>query len=122
MNNPTARARMGDFGIRTPAEFDALNGATRLTGAYFHGMAPDFDFYYILRIGDVDGPMIGGVSIAQRAASVPQRFGGAFWKLTWAKATQPRAQGNSSSLATPTPTRPTPTPVGVHVTKHRNAL
>jgi hypothetical protein len=48
MNSPTVHARMGDFRIRTPAEFDALNGATRLTGAYFHGMVPNFDFYHIL--------------------------------------------------------------------------
>jgi hypothetical protein len=34
MNSPTAHARMGDFRVRTPAEFDALNDATRLTGAY----------------------------------------------------------------------------------------
>jgi RimJ/RimL family protein N-acetyltransferase len=66
---------MGDFGIRTSAEFDALNRATRLTGAYCEGMVPDFDFYYILRIGDEDGPMIGGVSIAQRGASVPPDIG-----------------------------------------------
>jgi RimJ/RimL family protein N-acetyltransferase len=75
MNSPIAHARMGDFGIRTPAEFDALNGATRLTGTYCQGMVPDFDFYYILRIGDEDGPMIGGVSIAQRGVSVPPGIG-----------------------------------------------
>jgi RimJ/RimL family protein N-acetyltransferase len=75
MNSPTAHARMGDFGIRTHAEFDALNGTTRLTSAYSRGMVPDLDFYYILRIGDKDGPMIGGVSVAQRGASVPPDIG-----------------------------------------------
>jgi hypothetical protein len=75
MNSPTAHARMGDFGIRTPAEFDAINGATGLAGAYCQGMVPDFDFYYILRMGDEDGPMIGEVSIAQRGASVPPGIG-----------------------------------------------
>jgi RimJ/RimL family protein N-acetyltransferase len=38
-------------------------------------VVPDFDFYYILRIGDKDGPMIGGVSVAQRGASVPPDMG-----------------------------------------------
>lgn len=75
INNPTAYARMGDFGLRTPAEFDALNAATRLTVASAKGMVPDFDFYYIPRIGDKDGPMIGGVSVAQRGASVPPDIG-----------------------------------------------
>jgi RimJ/RimL family protein N-acetyltransferase len=75
MNNPTAHARMGDFGIRTPAEFDALNAATRLTGAHCRGMVADLDIYYILRIGDRNGPMIGGVSVAQRGASVPPDIG-----------------------------------------------
>jgi RimJ/RimL family protein N-acetyltransferase len=71
MNSPTAHARMGDFRIRTPAEFDALNGATRLTSAYCQGMVSGFDFYYILQIGDENDPMISGVSIAQQGASVP---------------------------------------------------
>lgn len=75
MNNPTAHARMGDFGIRTPAEFDVVNHATRLTGTYCQGFIADFDFYYILRLGSKDGPMIGGVSVAQRSPSVPPDIG-----------------------------------------------
>jgi RimJ/RimL family protein N-acetyltransferase len=75
MNSPTAHARMGDFGIRTLAEFDAINGATHLAGAYCEGMVPDFDFYYILRMGDEDGPVVREVSIAQRGASVPPGIG-----------------------------------------------
>ncbi|KUJ14566.1 uncharacterized protein LY89DRAFT_671901 [Mollisia scopiformis] len=75
MNSPTAHARMGDFGIRTPTEFDALNSATRLAGPYCQGLVPDLDFYYVLRLGDKDGPMIGGVSVAQRSASVPPDVG-----------------------------------------------
>jgi RimJ/RimL family protein N-acetyltransferase len=75
MNSPTAHARMGDFGIRTPAEFDALNNATRITRAYSQGMVPDLDFYYIIRISGEDGPMIGGVSLAQREAAVPPDMG-----------------------------------------------
>ena len=59
VNSPIAHARMGDFGIRTPAEFDVINDTTGLAGAYCQGMVPDFDFYYILRMGDEDGPMIG---------------------------------------------------------------
>jgi RimJ/RimL family protein N-acetyltransferase len=66
---------MGDFGIKTPAEFDALNAGTRLTGTSAQGIVPDFDFYYILRIGDKNGPMIGGVSVVQRGASVPPDMG-----------------------------------------------
>lgn len=59
VNSPTAHARMGDFGIRTRAEFDVINDTTDLAGAYCQGIVPDFDFYYILRIGDEDGLMIG---------------------------------------------------------------
>lgn len=75
MNSPTAHARMGDFGIRTPAEFDALNAATRLSCAYSQGLVPDLDFLYILRLGEKDGPTIGGLSLAQRGASVPPDIG-----------------------------------------------
>lgn len=75
MNSATAHTRMGDFGITTPAQFDALNHATRLTGASCQGLTPDFDFYYILHLKSTSGPMIGGISIAQRSASVPPDIG-----------------------------------------------
>lgn len=66
---------MGDFGITTPAQFDVVNLATRLSRTYCQGLDPDFDFYYLLRIGDKNGPLAGGISLAQRSASVPPDIG-----------------------------------------------
>ncbi|CAF9927281.1 MAG: hypothetical protein HETSPECPRED_006544 [Heterodermia speciosa] len=74
MNSPTAHANMGDYGIRTPAQFDALNAASRLSPAVC-GRTPDTDVYYLIRIGDQTGPMIGAVSLMQRASGTPPDLG-----------------------------------------------
>ena len=75
MNTPTAHVNMGDYGIRTPAQFDALNSATRLSPSACEGRIPDTDVYYLLRMGDKSGPLMGAVSLAQRAASTPPDMG-----------------------------------------------
>lgn len=75
MNSPTAHANMGDYGIRTPAQFDALNSATRLSPSACEGRVPDTDVYYLLRLGQKTGPLMGAVSMAQRAASTPPDLG-----------------------------------------------
>lgn len=75
MNTPTAHINMGDFGIRTPAQFDALNHATRLSPSACEGRIPDTDVYYLLRMGQKSGPLMGAVSLAQRAASTPPDMG-----------------------------------------------
>jgi hypothetical protein len=75
MNNPTAYARIGDFGIRN-LQNSMLSTPQRVSLVPIpEGWLPDLDFYYILRIGDKNGPMIGGVSVAQRGASVPPDIG-----------------------------------------------
>lgn len=117
MNSPSAHARMGDFGIRTPAQLDELNFGTRL-GAATLGLADvdvDCDVYYLPRVTSerVEGmfvrqiyrcvfipraqnrrdylestrklyetngtknkaPLIGGVSLAQRAPTLPPDAG-----------------------------------------------
>ncbi|MCJ1451302.1 hypothetical protein MMC28_001638 [Mycoblastus sanguinarius] len=75
MNSPTAHINMGDYGIRTPAHFDALNSATRLSPSTCEGRTPDTDVYYLLRMGKKSGPLMGAVSLAQRAASTPPDMG-----------------------------------------------
>ncbi|CAD6576756.1 MAG: hypothetical protein ASARMPREDX12_007997 [Alectoria sarmentosa] len=75
MNSPTAHINMGDYGVRTPAQFDALNFATRLSPSACDGRVPDTDIYYLLRKGPKSGPLMGAVSLAQRAASTPPDMG-----------------------------------------------
>lgn len=75
MNSPTAHMKMGDFGIRTPAQFNALNSATRLSPSTCGGRELDIDVYYLLRMGPKSGPLMGAVSLAQRGASTPPDMG-----------------------------------------------
>lgn len=75
MNSRTAHINMGDYGIRTPAQFDALNSATRLSPSTCEGRIPDTDVYYLLRLGHKSAPLMGAVSLAQRAASTPPDIG-----------------------------------------------
>lgn len=75
MNSPTAHKNMGDFGIRTAAAFDELNISTRLSPTIFPDpISVDIDVYYLLRLGKT-GPLMGGVSIAQRSPNVPPDIG-----------------------------------------------
>ena len=75
MNSPTAHANMGDYGIRTPAQFDALNAATRLSSSTCGGRISDTDVYYLLRLDQSSGPLMGAVSMQQRAATTPPDLG-----------------------------------------------
>lgn len=74
MNSPTAHANMGDYGIRTPAQFDTLNSSSRLSPTVC-GRNPDTDVYYLIHIGDQTGSMIGAVSLMQRANYTPPDLG-----------------------------------------------
>ena len=74
MNTPTAHANMGDYGIRTPVQFDALNSSSRLSPTVC-GRDPDIDVYYLIRVGDKTRPMIGAVSLMQRASCTPPDLG-----------------------------------------------
>jgi len=69
MNSATAHITLGDFGIRTSEQFDALNRPARLKGTQFTNGVADDDLYYLLRLGaqSPDGELIGGVSLCQRS-------------------------------------------------------
>ena len=60
INTPTAFADMGDFGIRTHADYDALR-----TSAQLPQLKPA-DVIYVIRIGDKSGPLAGSVTLCQR--------------------------------------------------------
>lgn len=75
INTPTAHTVMGDYGIRTSAQLDTLNFATRLSPSACQGRIADTDVYYLLRMGDKSGPLMGAVSLAQRAPSTPPDMG-----------------------------------------------
>ena len=68
MNTATAHATLGDLGVRTPAQFDALNATSRLRGHRFTDGVADDDLYYVIRFGfdDPSGELIGGISLRQR--------------------------------------------------------
>lgn len=67
---------MGDLGVRTPEEFDALNARARLCDTRLSNGVADEDVFYLLRLkgGEEDGRLIGGVSLGQRRAK-PQGGG-----------------------------------------------
>ncbi|KAL8813503.1 MAG: hypothetical protein Q9200_000238 [Gallowayella weberi] len=66
---------MGDFGIRTHAEFDSLNRATRLSPSVTGGKIPDIDIYYLLRLEQASAPLLGAVSLTQRSTVAPPDIG-----------------------------------------------
>ncbi|KAL8830491.1 MAG: hypothetical protein Q9191_001395 [Dirinaria sp. TL-2023a] len=66
---------MGDRGIRTPAQLDALNSGIRLSRSACQGRTPDTDVYYLMRLGHESGPLMGFVTLVQRAASTPPDLG-----------------------------------------------
>lgn len=70
MNSRTAHERMGDFGVRAPAQFDEMNAICRLRGQKFKDGIADDDLYYAIRLGPdaMSGGLIGGVSFCQRVA------------------------------------------------------
>lgn len=79
MNSSTAHRNMGDFGIRTPEDFDKLNSSTRLAASLFaNSVKIDTDIYYLARIKDSEAPLIGGVSACQRNSKVPPDMGWCF--------------------------------------------
>ena len=63
INSPTALADLGDFGIRTQADYDALRTSVQLP------QVEPADFIYLIRIGDKNGPLAGSVTLAQRGES-----------------------------------------------------
>lgn len=75
INSPTALADMGDREIRTPAQLDALSSGIRLSRFVCQGRTPDTDVYYLMRLGHESGPLMGFVTLVQRAASTPPDLG-----------------------------------------------
>ena len=67
-NSKTAHERMGDVGIRTPAEFDDFNSRYRLRGSQWKDEVADDDCIYLLRVGShsPNGELVGAVSMATR--------------------------------------------------------
>jgi hypothetical protein len=73
MNNPTAHAKMGDFGLRTPEQLVALNISTRVTGF------PDIDLIYMISLkSDPDNELMGAVTLGQRTKDLAPDIG---WAL-----------------------------------------
>lgn len=74
INNPIAYATMGDYGIRTKEQFDALNEATLLT----YPIAFPGKLVYIIYLKDKRNEAIGAVTLAQRNRRIPPDIG---WAL-----------------------------------------
>lgn len=98
MNSPTAHARMGDYGVRTPADFDKLNTATRVSPSAFTKLKSpvdvNIDLYYVIKLreGPETGALLGGVSLAQRSVRVPPDMG-------WAVLERFHGQGYATEAA-----------------------
>lgn len=87
LNSATAHATLGDLGVRSPAQFDALNAVARLRGDKFKDGVADADLYYLIRLGSrsPEGELIGGISLCQRvvgAVVLPPDMG---WAVTEAQ-------------------------------------
>jgi RimJ/RimL family protein N-acetyltransferase len=66
---------MGDYGIRTPEQLEALNTAIRI----IHPIPFPLDMIYIISLhSSPDSPMIGVVTLAQRSKQLPPDIG---WAL-----------------------------------------
>ena len=70
MNSKTAHERIGDYGIRTPAQLDGINLPVRLRGPQFKDGVADDDCYYLVHLGphNPSGELAGGISFCQRVA------------------------------------------------------
>ncbi|KAK5118606.1 hypothetical protein LTR85_008071 [Meristemomyces frigidus] len=68
MNTQTAHTTMGDFGIRTPAQFDEFFGAARIRDNKFKDGRANGDLMYLIRLGphNAAGELIGAISLAQQ--------------------------------------------------------
>ena len=75
MNSSTAHSDMGDYGIKTPLQFDALNINFRLSPSACKNNVADIDIYYLLRPRKDDSCLIGGISILQLAPFLPPDIG-----------------------------------------------
>lgn len=71
-NSPTTYARMGDYGIRTEAQFNALNDSVRLSAF------PDIDICYMISLKSSKDELIGGISLAERTKDLAPDMG---WAL-----------------------------------------
>jgi RimJ/RimL family protein N-acetyltransferase len=74
LNNPTAYSRLGDYGIRTPSQLDALHNATRIT----HPTTFDLDLVYIISLTSQPTELIGAVTLGQRSKEMYPDIG---WAL-----------------------------------------
>lgn len=72
LNTATAHSEMKDYGIRTTAQLDSLAHVTRLSPSACGEKLVDMDIYYLLR---VDGPLMGGITLAQRQPDITPDLG-----------------------------------------------
>ena len=78
LNGAISLQVQGDLNVRTPAQVDVLNHATRLDPSVT-GKFPDIDLYYFARLKDQpDDRPIGAVSLAQRKKGIPPDIGWGF--------------------------------------------
>jgi hypothetical protein len=68
LNSKTTHERMGDYGIRTPEQLEALLRSALLKNPIFKDGIADSCADYVLHLGAhcPDGKLLGGVSLAQR--------------------------------------------------------
>ncbi|KAK4494455.1 hypothetical protein PRZ48_014753 [Zasmidium cellare] len=67
---------MGDYGIKTPQQFDKVLVSSRIRPAAFpEPVIVDTDPYYMLHLGNRQGPLIGAISFAQRDPLAPPDIG-----------------------------------------------
>lgn len=78
-NNPTAYARMGDYGIKTHEDMKQLAENVRIRGLKYHGIPVEGEnAIMVVHLGDENGPMIGIVSLCERSPHIPPDIGWGF--------------------------------------------
>jgi len=71
MNSKSSHEAMGDHGIRTPEQFDAIHANTKLKDHRFKNGVANDDLFYLIRLGSnaPQGKLVGGVALNQRTVS-----------------------------------------------------
>jgi RimJ/RimL family protein N-acetyltransferase len=74
LNNATAWSQMGDYGIRTKEQLDALHDATRITSP----IKLDRELIYLISLTSHPEELVGAVTLAQRCREIYPDIG---WAL-----------------------------------------
>jgi hypothetical protein len=79
MNNPTAYASMGDYGLRTHEDMKKLAKNVLIRDLKYHGVPVEVEhLLMVVHLGDENGPMIGIVSLCERSPHIPPDIGWGF--------------------------------------------